>query len=356
VNGTKNLIMGFWARQPFRPLEKFIASLRNTAFAGDVCLCVEDVSAETVALLRDHGIIVVRTAASAQPRMTALASRYFGYLDFLLRHGHEYANVMLTEPGAVVVQSDPFATPLPADIVYTRERRRIGESQTDHDAVVQAYGESLAHNIRDCMVSSVSATIGTLPGMLRYLVAMTHELAGRATPVAGVIDQGVHNYVVHMRPLGNAWLDTTESIAATMHTIADTTVQIAEQGVLVDGRPVPVLSQWRENPKSLEYVRVAPRFQLDESMRSAWPSTKATDNPPPPAAREATSARNALIAFYQRQRDADWLRLFLGSLRCVSDTVSVHCVGDFDQHELTTLSRHGCTVHLRSRKMSRTST
>jgi hypothetical protein len=80
-------------------------------------------------------------------------------------------------------------------------------------------------------------------------------------------------------------------------------------------------------------------------MRSAWPSTKATDNPPPPAAREATSARNALIAFYQRQRDADWLRLFLGSLRCVSDTVSVHCVGDFDQHELTTLSRHGCTVH-----------
>ena len=65
MNGTKHLIMGLWAGHSFRQLENFIASLRRTTFAGDVCLFVEDISAETVALLREHGILVERTGPTA---------------------------------------------------------------------------------------------------------------------------------------------------------------------------------------------------------------------------------------------------------------------------------------------------
>ena len=56
--------------------------------------------------------------------------------------------------------------------------------------------------------------------MLRYLTAMTQQLAGRTTPITGAIDQGVHNYVVHMRPLAGAWLDPTGRIAAALRTRA----------------------------------------------------------------------------------------------------------------------------------------
>ncbi len=341
MNGAKNLIMGLWVRQSFRALEKFIASLRHTTFAGDVCLCVEDISADTVAQLRAHGIIVVRTGPSAQPRMTALASRYFTFLDFLTRHANDYVKVMLTEPAAVVFQSDPFAAPLPADIVYTSERRLLCKSPAEHGAVVQAYGESVAHNIRDCMVSNTSATIGTFAGILRYVVAMTHELSGRTTPISGLIDQGVHNYVVHMHTQRGAWLDPAGSIAVAMHTMPDEAVRIAEQGVLIDGRLAPVLCRWDGNSQAREYVKSAPRFRLDPSMRRAWPSAEPTDVPTPPA----LSTGDAVVAFYQRQRDADWLQLFLGSLRCVPDATSVHCVGDFDDDELAVLARYGCTAH-----------
>ena len=61
--------------------------------------------------------------------------------------------------------------------------------------------------------------------------------------------------------------------------------------------------------------------------------------------RRASAPRDAVVAFYQRQRDAGWLELFLGSLRCVSDAVDVHWVGDFDQGELEILTRFRCTAH-----------
>ena len=346
MSGTKNLIMGLWARQPFRHLEKFIASLRRSGFAGDVCLCVEEVAAETVEQIRAYGIIVERTGRSAQPPMTALASRYFSYLDFLIRHGDSYGNVMLTDPGSTVFQSDPFALPLPADIVYTRERSQIATSPSEHDqAIVQAYGKSVAQNIRGCTAANPNVTIGTCAGMMRYLVAMTHELGGRTIPVTGGIDRGVHNYIVRMQPLRGAWLDTTDRFAAALHTVPDEAVQITGQGVLVDGRPVPVLSHYEASAKTLEHVRTAPQFQLHDAMRGPWPLAPATAASPAPTDTTVKPANDAVVVYYQRERDAEWLPLFLGSLRCINNSLLLHCVGAFDQQEQIMLARHNCTIH-----------
>ena len=76
-------------------------------------------AAPTVDRLRALGVIVERAAPSAQQRMATMSSRYFSYLDFLVRNGDGYANVMLTDPATNVFQADPFGAPLPADIVYT---------------------------------------------------------------------------------------------------------------------------------------------------------------------------------------------------------------------------------------------
>jgi hypothetical protein len=278
VNGLKNLILGTCAALPMRRLEPFVTSLRASGFTGDVCLLVQDIDAETIRQLRAHGVIVERTGPSAQPGMARSASRYFTYLDFLLRRGQRYANVLLADPSRTAFLADPFATPLPADIVYTATPNRIGEEPAAHQAMVQAYGEAVAHNLRDCTLSDPDSTIATCAGMLRYLSAMVHQLAGRFTPITGATDLAIHNYVVHMRPL------------------AGTVLPRAGQAVVA-------------------------------------PQTSAV-------------GPDAVLAFYLRQRDAGWLHLFLGSLRCVSPSVAVYCIGDFDQDDLAILARYNCKAYI----------
>jgi hypothetical protein len=331
VNASRNLVIGYCARQSFNQLARFIASLRRTT-AGDICLVIEDLAGETVDRLRAQGVIIERAGPSAQQRMAAMSSRYFSYLDFLIRHGDDYANVMLADPATSIVQADPFGAPLPAEIVYTGERRRIEETPAVHDAVVQSYGEAVARNIRNCVVSNSSITLGTLAGMRRYLTAMTHQFAGRTTPVTGAADQGAHNYVVHMHPLGGAWLDPTDRIAVALHAVPDDAVTIAEHGVLIGGRIVPVLSRCDASAKVAQHAATSPRLRLDDLAA-------------PSASEQPAASRDAVVAFYQRQRDAGWLELFLGSLRCVSDAVDVHCVGDFNQDEMAILARFRCTAH-----------
>jgi len=185
-----------------------------------------------------------------------------------------------------------------------------------------------------------TVTVGTTSGVLRYLAAMTRELAGRTTPITGIVDQAVHNFVASMHPLRNAWLDPHDHIAVALSSVSADLVECSAQGVLVGGASVPVLSQWEDSPQVRQHVKSTPHFQLLPAIRGPWPSDAIT---PPPAAAER--GQDAVVVFYQRQRDAAWLPLFLGSLRCVADGAAIHCVGDFDQRELAMLVQHGCTVH-----------
>jgi hypothetical protein len=325
----KHLIMGFFAGHSFRILERFVASLHRIAFGGDVCLFVDDVSAETVDALREHAIQVERLGRSSQPRMTAMSSRYFSYLDFLARHGDAYTRILLLDPSSAVLQSDPFATPLPVDILYTRERCLLVDSPDTWNAVVRAYGEAVAANLRDCTVSCADVSIGTANGMLRYLVAMTHELSSRTVPIGGNIDQGIHNYVARMRPLRNAWVDTTDSVVAALRSVPGAAIGITDRGVTIDGRLTPVLHQWEQNTEVRAYVTAAARFRLDV----------------PPAALRGQPSADAVLAYYHRPRDADWLALFLASLRCAGHSGPLHCIGEFNDTELQLVARHGGIAH-----------
>jgi hypothetical protein len=330
VSGGRNLILGYWSKLPFSELEEFLASLRRTTFDGDICIFVEDVSLETIRLLLAHGIMVERAEPSAQPHMVTLSSRFFSYLDYLARNGQRYDHVMLSDLRDVVFQADPFARPLPAEIVFAQERCLLENCPVNREWVRQAYGEAVAHNMRDCQISCAGTTFGTSSGILRYLVAMTSELTSRPPPIEGGIDQGIHNYIVHMHPLGNAWLDTTDSIVATMHYIAPEAVQVSNRGVLIDGMLVPVLHQWQKHQAVANYVRSEPRFRLSPPIATTgWTDVKS----------------EIVICCYHPQRDTGWLNLFLGSLRSAGHAGGVHCVGTFDESELSLLSAHGCVGH-----------
>lgn len=336
-----NLILGHCARVQPRHLEPFLASLRRTTFAGDVCLFVEDVVADTVAYLRAHGVIVCRAASSGPPAMATGASRYFNFLDYLARHDGTYANVLLVDPADTIVQSDPFAVPRPADIVFTRIRRRIGNSPADHSAVATGYGETMALNIRDCWVSNPSVTLASAAGMLRYLVAMTTQISSRDAVIAGPIDRGIHNHLVRMCPLAGAWVDVSDQFAVAIDGVADGAPEVTGQGILIDGRLVPIVTAWRDNTAICAHIAGAPRFHLGDDMRGPFPAPRL----PPPISRPGT-ARNAIVAFFQKGRDDGWLPLFVNSLRCVAPETSVHCIGDFSQQEQDRLSLAGYTIHL----------
>lgn len=329
MSGDVDLIIGHWSNLPFADLEPFLASLRHSGFSGDVCIFVSDVSRETVRQLQDHRVRVERPGQSAQPRMTPLSSRFFTYLDFLARHGGNYRYVMLTDLRDVVFQSDPFAMALPADIVFAQERCRLGDCPVNRSWVTQGYGDAVAENMRDCLVSCAGTTFGTVGGMLRYLAVITSELTSRPVPIEGGIDQGVHNYVVHMRPPAGAWLDTTDSIAATLHYVPDDSVVMSSRGALIDGKLVPVLHQWQKHAALAGYVRSNARFRLS----------------PAPARAAVANDAGTVVAYYDRERDAAWLDIFVRSLRSTGFNGAFHCVGAFDPAETALLERHGGLAH-----------
>jgi hypothetical protein len=236
---------------------------------------------------------------------------------------------MLTDLRDVVFQADPFAVALPADIVFAQERCRLSDCPVNRAWVVQGYGNAVADNMRDCLISCAGTTFGTVGGMLRYLTAMTSELTSRPVAIEGGIDQGVHNYIVHMRPLGNAWLDTSDSIAATMHYVPVEAVTISPRGALIDGRLVPVLHQWQKHTALAGYVRSDTRFRLS----------------PAPASAAAAADAGTVVACYHRERDAAWLEVFLGSLRSTGFRGALHCVGAFNSAELSVLQQYGAVTH-----------
>ncbi len=342
MSGGKNLIMGLFSAMTFDQVEKFLGSLRRTAFHGDVCAFVDAVTPATIDTLLAHGIRVERARPSAQPHLPLLSSRFFDYLEFLACHGDGYDNVMLSDLRDVVFQSDPFAAPLPADIVFAQERCPVGAATANYGWMLDSYGKAVTDNMRDCFVSCAGTTFGTTSGIMRYLVAMTRELRDRPPPLVGGVDQAVHNYIVRMRPLRNAWLDTTDSLVTTMHFVADASVQTTTRGVLIDGRLVPVLHQWDRNKITLDYVWTAPQFKLEAARRSPRPTAPAD---PAVAAPPALRRDNAVVAFYHRPRDAGWLAPFLGSLRCAGFDGGLHCVGAFDADERVLLARHGGVAH-----------
>lgn len=342
MSGRKNLIMGLFSDMTFDQVEKFIGSLRRTTFHGDVCMLVDKVTPQTVDTLLAHDIMVERATPSPRPELPILSSRFFNYLDFLACHGDKYDHVMLSDLRDVVFQSDPFAEPLPADIVFAQERCLVGGPTANYGWIFDTYGEAVARNMRDCFVSCAGTTFGTTSGIMRYLLAMTRELRDTPPPFVNGVDQAVHNYIVHMRPLRNAWCDTTDSLAATMHFVPDESVQTTPQGVHVDGTLVPVLHQWDRNKITHDYVWAAPQFRLEEAQRKSRTSPPAT---PRIAESPAIQQNDAVVAFYHRPRDADWLVPFLGSLRCVGFPGGLHYVGAFNADELALLAHHGCTAH-----------
>ena len=330
--------MGAWWHLPAEQLEPFLGSLQRTAFNGDLCVLVGDAPEGVIELLLAHGIIVDRLRRFGAGMTVDRYTRYYGYLDFITRHADRYNAVMLTDLRDVVLLSDPFERQLPADIVYTRERCLIGDNPIVRPRIAHTCGDAVAHNLRDLPLSCCGTTLGTVPGIVRYLLAMTQSLSTLAVAPACHADQAVHNHIVHLSALRGAWLEASDRTVSTMEHTPEESVAIGADEVLIDGKQVPVLHQWQKHPRLAAHVRSSPRFRL--AALPPVPSGRAL----PGSTLLNAPGHDTVICFYHRERDAGWLEPFVASLRLVGFAGPIHCIGAFDERESATLSQYRCTA------------
>lgn len=344
----KNLIMGMWTTLPFERLEIFLASLHATGFDGDVCIFVEDVSPDLVAKLREQRVIVERASPYYIDKLGYQVSRFFNYLGFLSRHAHEYELVLVTDLRDVFFQADPFKLNFPADVIFAQERQLLGACRATGGWVRAMYGEEMVHHLRDFLISCSGTTFGTVPGMLDYLAAMTSEFCRLGRQLLSGWDQGVHNYIVRMRPPFNSWFDTSDSLVATLHYMPDKSLEVTSAGVLVDGRSVPVIHQWDRRGPVSHYVGNNPRFRFQPDSQASSASSVMLDWSLAPAlAMNEPMPADAIICYYHGPDDAGALSLFLSSARATGFAGALHCCAPtFDDPARGVLEKYGCEAHL----------
>ena len=278
---TKNLALTLAYGYDWEQLRVFVVSLVKSGFQGDLVIFGAKLSRATIQMLKQHGVVykpvflplfrlrnvfllpgwkpykwLFTVLPSAKLRrflakyvFNIMCARFAHFQHYLESHAGEYANVVVADVRDVCFQRDPFADPLPGDLVSFLETMRISESRANSKWVLQAFGPEQSHGLSDKIVSCAGVTLGKASAMLAYFNAMLAGLykVGEMTPVAGV-DQAVHNRIFHDQQIpgavllanGNPWCMT---MGPGVEYVLD-----AEDHVLAGTTPIAVLHQFDRYP------------------------------------------------------------------------------------------------------------
>jgi len=213
-----NLILGTIENYAFYEIEPFLATLRETGFDGRLCmLCGPNISSRTIRRIRASGAEVIpyrpKFPFVQDPHPDAPRSlpepihiynyRHFLYYDYLLKHGGEFENVMLTDVRDVVFQRDPFEFPIAGKLHVAMENRGIpvGACPYTSSWMLAGYGAKVLERFRDDELSCAGTTIGPAPLVLRYLELMLEQIA-LMKDAYNCADQAAHNVLLHEGRLG----------------------------------------------------------------------------------------------------------------------------------------------------------
>jgi hypothetical protein len=241
-----NLILATAQDYGWEALSPFASSLLATGYSGDVRLFASSLPAGTVDELTARGIHVervrrarrrwgghvfapytprttrfrwhaqpyltrmVQLVASASPDQRGVAAalvgflgnvevaRYGWYYRYLVRHGHQYRNVMVSDVRDVLFLAQPFSFDIGDSVWFflENEELRLRDQTNNRGWLIGAYGEPAFEAIGDRPISCSGLTIGSSEAMLSYLGLMVDHLARLPRQFKG-IDQGVHNYLLH---------------------------------------------------------------------------------------------------------------------------------------------------------------
>jgi hypothetical protein len=178
----------------------FLSSLAATDFHGHTVLFADLLETELYRALESWGVRLIGAKTGSFPE-TAWANntRYFVYNAFLEVAGGEYDRVMLTDVRDVIFQRNPFTIDTGECLgCFEEDRRRsIGNCAINSGWIRAAFGEAALQEIAEKPIVCSGTTLGPAGEIRGYLNRMTAHL-GRLDLDNRGIDQGVHNYMIHV--------------------------------------------------------------------------------------------------------------------------------------------------------------
>lgn len=218
----KNAILSTVRGYSYEQIKPFIESLRKTGFKGDLILFVSKIGYFTKKKLEKQGVNLVPFSL-AYPYLNSdgfadyrrylpekyafdislISARPIMYYLYLLKHGEKYSHVALTDARDVIFQKNPFEFKFKKGLSFFLEDkgRTIGACEVNSRWVSEVFGEKVLADIKDRPISCAGFVMGDYSSTLDYLKKMSGIIT--KSDFWHIIDQGVHNYLIHTNKLSN---------------------------------------------------------------------------------------------------------------------------------------------------------
>jgi hypothetical protein len=260
----RNLVIGLALNYRKADLAPFVRSLRATGYNGDIVLWVSSVDPETRELFDEHRVNYEYYWEMSFFPFDFMLARNFSYYRYLCdttNRKQGFDRILLTDVADVVFQSDPFANAPGGDLVVFLEDkvRTLDTCYVDSYWIRSAFGDLALDEVRGRRMSCAGTVLGSLIGILRYLLIMqlgAFECAPPARLLEG-IDQAIHNVMLYRgRLLGAVIVDNAEHVF-TMGIVPKNHVVITQGGKITDlgGRICPIIHQYDRHPAVTRFVQ-----------------------------------------------------------------------------------------------------
>ena len=222
---AQNLILGLVHDFNYFRIERFFKSLYKTPFKGHVCIFLgpgaDDKTQQTLTKL---GVETIRYTTSfpfieaphvdnfkSLPENIAIYNfRHFLYYDYLLKNGHKFSNVLLTDVKDVVFQKDPFDFAMENKLYVALEKQTIEACAWTGKWIVEGYDEATLKAVQHNLASCAGTTMGPTPLMKQYLFKMLTEIKKLKDAQASA-DQAPHNVLLYNHELDPVVMLPTDS-------------------------------------------------------------------------------------------------------------------------------------------------
>jgi len=195
-------------------MRKFVGTLRNTGYEGDIILGVSKNQDEKVLdYYKKRG--VTPKVVTPSDNLPLAFIRFYEYKKWIEPYADDDL-VLVADTADTFFQSDPFIQPevqalgsagSPDLMLFAEYLVTIGTQLINRGWISGCWGEGAARKLNDAPVLCSGTTLGTKKAMVRYLDAMLDEMEVKRKEKAGCrsakgIDQGYHNYLFNQKVFG----------------------------------------------------------------------------------------------------------------------------------------------------------
>jgi hypothetical protein len=212
-----NLILSVTDNYNYFQLARFFKTLKTSGYNGHMCLFVgPNTGVRTMARLKKLGIEIIPFKGDfpflEHPHPDNVKNlpfpihvynfRFYLYHDYLLRQGHRFKNVMLTDIRDVVFQKDPFDFDLMESINVAMENPSIKLGQCAYNSkwMLAGYDEATLQQFAGEVISCSGTTFAPIQLMKNYLLKMLESIQ-KIKDAYHCGDQAVHNVLLHSHQL-----------------------------------------------------------------------------------------------------------------------------------------------------------